>query len=191
MMSKKLKTSWKNREIMRRLLFVLLLVPLICGLYWNWVIKKRKAFIVGIALLVLDIIYNTIIVSIKVRSNVPYMPLTRDNIPLYERILYIIYNVMFWIAMITILVKLCRDNSKRIKIVPIAISIVYLLIIVRLFDAIINVGINRYEFNGYIISKAAETCLIGSVIINLFVYTVYKDKENLIKEESKDDSLNS
>lgn len=67
----------------------------------------------------------------------------------------------------------------------------YLLIIVRLFDAIINVGINRYEFNGYIISKAAETCLIGSVIINLFVYTVYKDKENLIKEESKDDSLNS
>ena len=93
--------------------------------------------------------------------------------------------------MITILVKLCRDSSKRIKLIPITIAVTYLFIIVRFVEPIINVGINKYGFNGFVISKLAETCLVGSVILNLFIYTVFKDKEILIKEESKDDSLNS
>ncbi|MCR5186617.1 MAG: hypothetical protein K6D97_05835 [Clostridia bacterium] len=37
----------------------------------------------------------------------------------------------------------------------------------------------------------AETLLFSSVLINTFIRVMFKDKENLIKEESKDDSLNS
>ena len=176
---------------MGKILFVFLLLPVLNGFYWNWVIKQKKAFIISLILMLVDIVYNIIIVNIKIKSNLPYVSLTKDNISIYERILYIIYNVMFWISMITILVKLCRDSSKRIKLIPITIAVTYLLIIVRFVEPIINVGINKYGFNGFVISKLAETCLVGSVILNLFIYTVFKDKEILIKEESKDDSLNS
>jgi len=176
---------------MGKILFVFLLLPVLNGFYWNWVIKQKKAFIISLILMLVDIVYNIIIVNIKIKSNLPYVSLTKDNISIYERILYIIYSVMFWISMITILVKLCRDNSKRIKLIPIIIAVTYLLVIVRFVEPIINVGINKYGFNGFVISKLAETCLVGSVIINLFIYTVFKDKEILIKEESKDDSLNS
>ena len=176
---------------MGKILFVFLLLPVLNGFYWNWVIKQKKAFIISLILMLVDIVYNIIIVNIKIKSNLPYVSLTKDNISIYERILYIIYSVMFWISMITILVKLCRDSSKRIKLIPIIIAVTYLLVIVRFVEPIINVGINKYGFNGFVISKLAETCLVGSVIINLFIYTVFKDKEILIKEESKDDSLNS
>ena len=102
---------------MVKILFVFLLLPVLNGFYWNWVIKQKKAFIIGLILMLVDIVYNIIIVNIKIKSNLPYVSLTKDNISIYERILYIIYNVMFWISMITILVKLCRDSSKRIKLI--------------------------------------------------------------------------
>ena len=175
------------------IMLFIIFVPLIIGLLRNKKNKGNNVVLLNIILLIINILANVI-------------RLQYFDVKVVGSVFHMVYGIVLFLIIARSISKdsNIKENNKSF----LGLLIVFLILALIGFWWLEWASLANYNFliepeelvhpgfysGAIFINKTiiiAETLLFSSVLINTFIRVMFKDKENLIKEESKDDSLNS